>query len=261
MWQSRETLLFYRRVLYNMASPRYTLDMVIEEEEKKEYTKKEKRANFWHYHKWHIFGSLAGIALITMFAIEILTVEEPDMSVAFVCDVIIDSNALVTLENALEEKVIDANGDGEVVVYVNQYNVASANSESSATADPYIQMAAVTKLSADLQLGESVLFFTDDIETFQTAYGVLAYNDGTSPVEGEAVDYDNLGIKWSDSEMLTSLELGEFVDVGGNTHDAQDVFDDFYVATRAFEGTAIEGDEEKAEYYDMCMELYAEILN
>ena len=44
-----------------------------------------------------------------------------------------------------------------------------------------VQMANITKLSGDIDGGESMLFLVDDMEYFQEQYMLFAYNDGTSP--------------------------------------------------------------------------------
>ena len=53
-----------------MASPRYTLNIKPEdlqpEQPKHEMTGKEKRENFWFYHKWHVIvGNVAAMMVLS----------------------------------------------------------------------------------------------------------------------------------------------------------------------------------------------------
>ena len=52
-----------------MASPRYTLNIKPEdlqpEQPKHEMTGKEKRENFWFYHKWHVIVGIVAAVLLT----------------------------------------------------------------------------------------------------------------------------------------------------------------------------------------------------
>jgi len=50
--------------------------------------------------------------------------------------------------------------------------------DADSIADPNVQMANITKLSGDIDGGESMLFLVDDMEYFQEQYMLFAYNDG-----------------------------------------------------------------------------------
>ena len=91
-------------------------------------TKKQRRQNWWHYHKWHVILGLAAVCI---------------------------AGNLGT----------DCNGDGKIVVQVNQY--------LSAQEDVMYAAASNVRLMADLDACESYFFLLEDPEGFQQGYEVL----------------------------------------------------------------------------------------
>ncbi len=249
-----------------LASARYTLNIKHEENEpEKVYTKKEKFDNFWHYHKNIIFAVIAAIILIVFFMVDVLSKVEPDYNIALLNHSALPNEALELLQAELTPYAQDLNGDGSVEVYINQYTIAPPTSEEStaqtseqtqtaSTVDPNTQMANVTRIMADLQLGTSMIFITDDVESFQQQYGMFAYNDGTTP-NSEQINFDELGVKWQDSSVLSNIN-SEFTDFMQNSHDAQTVFGNYTVVLRIFEDTSLQGDEQLEQYYHANVDLF-----
>lgn len=68
-----------------MASPRYTLNIKPEdlqpEQPKHEMTGKEKRENFWFYHKWHVIVGIVAALMVFSFVWEIATQVHPDYTI------------------------------------------------------------------------------------------------------------------------------------------------------------------------------------
>ncbi len=280
-----------------MASPRYTLNIKPEEpEEKRVYTAKEKRQNFMHYHKWYFIGGAIVLVFLIFFIHDIMSVEEPDFQIAVITEQTLPEDALTALENEFAAYISDLNGDGDVIMSVVQYNLQistpeelaaldaefagestaqnseetdenAAEGESAQSAadlatnanDPYVQMAAVTRFSGDLQAGDSMLFVVEDAELFQSAYSALSYNDGTTPEEGDTSGMENIGKTWQDSAFLSGLDLMVENDAYGNTYNVHDLFEGYTVALRIFEGTAIANDEDKVEAYELATQLFGQM--
>ena len=238
-----------------MASPRYTWNIPPEApgEEQHEMTAKQKRENFWFYHKWHVIGGVAAVALAAFFIKDVVLQVHPDYSIALLSTQFIPTGVSEKLGEALAPYFDDRNGDGKTVVEVLEYNISADGS----TADPNVQMAGVTRLMGDIDNGTSMLYLTDDLAFFEEQYGLFAYDDGTAPAEGEAADLGRMGLKWADSAALKSLDLGkiEYFD-GGEGMEIQKYLDDFTLVPRLAQGTKIEKKEKLVAYYEDTMEIY-----
>ena len=144
----------------------------------REYTKKEKAANWWHYH----WMAVVVAVLVVVFGVWIIkdTVfrTRPDVQVAYVGTSDLPIDTVTALQDALTPFCSDLNGDGKVVVQVDSYTVDfDAANEST---DAYYQMAGVTRLSAELSSGgKTYIFLLEDPEGFETQTGALQYLDGT----------------------------------------------------------------------------------
>ncbi len=249
-----------------MASPRYTLNINLQEPEKKrELTKKEKAKNYWHYHKWYyIFGILA-LIIVAFFINSITSVQHADFQIAVLTENHVPEQALTSLEQALLPYVGDVNGDGDVIVSVVLYQFTSINAESfseqptqnaettQGSNNPYVQMASVTKLMADFQNADSMLFLTDDVASFQTAYEIFAYNDGSTPKDGELLDIESIGVKWQDSETLRNLPLGDFEDIDNSVYSVQDIFMPFTLALRIIDNTSLSDNEQVQKKHEQAI--------
>lgn len=201
----------------------------------RELTPAEKRANWWHYHKWHLaVGAAAVLALgsILWSALGIGKVV-PDFQIAYVGSYALPEDTVTALEGALAELGIDANGDGNVVVKLNQYAGSAQEGDSDAA---MYATAAATTLMADLTDSDSYFFLLEDPETFQQNYQVLRRLDGSLPDELDT-DYENCYVRWTDCPALASLELGEYHEnaLGQElSGDNQELLSGLYVARRGF---------------------------
>ena len=175
----------------------------------REYTKKEKAANWWHYH----WMAVVVAVLVVVFGVWIIkdTVFQtrPDVQVAYVGTSDLPTDTVTALQDALTPFCSDLNGDGKVVVQVDSYTVDfDAANEST---DAYYQMAGVTRLSAELSSGgKTYIFLLEDPEGFETQTGALQYLDGTVPDDPETTDADwrEMVYRWTDCPVLTGLDLG-----------------------------------------------------
>lgn len=104
-----------------MASYRYERDIKPEDlvqEESRELTPAEARANWWHYH-WYYVALIAAVVLaVGYFAWQRATTVEPDDTVTVVGRTEPDEAFLSALETKLESLSEDVNGDGKIKVEV-----------------------------------------------------------------------------------------------------------------------------------------------
>lgn len=220
----------------------------------REYTKKEKAANWWHYH----WMAVVVAVLVVVFGVWIIkdTVFQtrPDVQVAYVGTSDLPTDTVTALQDALTPFCSDLNGDGKVVVQVDSYTVDfDAANEST---DAYYQMAGVTRLSAELSSGgKTYIFLLEDPEGFEKNTGVLQYLDGTVDDDPETADPDwrEMVYHWTDCPVLTGLELGSYdgytlMDDATGTN--QSVLEHLYVGRRGV------WDEEQAENYAHCAALW-----
>ena len=220
-----------------MASARYTLNIKPEDlkpDEPRQLTRKEKAANWWYYHRLHVGIAAAVLAVVVWLAADFFVLTE--------------------LGDALSAYGLDLNGDGSAVVQVNGYQLsmgageeegssgASSSSASSAAAvDVYTQMAGLTTLSGDINARTSLIFLTDDPESFQASFELLAAADGSLPEEGSGLEGVEL-FAFSDCPALDALDLSE---------ETRAYLERFYLSRRGFaEGKTL------AEYPDENQALY-----
>ena len=220
----------------------------------REYTKKEKAANWWHYH----WMAVVVAVLVVVFGVWIIkdTVFQtrPDVQVAYVGTSDLPTDTVTALQDALTPFCSDLNGDGKVVVQVDSYTVDfDAANENT---DAYYQMAGVTRLSAELSSGgKTYIFLLEDPAGFEKNTGVLQYLDGTVDDDPETADPDwrEMVYRWTDCPVLTGLELGSYdgytlMDDATGTN--QSVLEHLYVGRRGV------WDEEQAENYAHCAALW-----
>lgn len=181
-------------------------------------TRKQRWENFWFYYRWAVLGGLAATVLVITFVVDILSKVEPDYQLALLTDYYVSEESRQELETLLTGYADDCNGDGKTVVALSSYSIQPDGSESS---DPMTHMATVTKLTADIQACESLLFLCSDPAAYQQLYGIFTYTDGSLPPEEGAVDADRLGVPLTelpafaelvaadrpDSELLGQLQL------------------------------------------------------
>lgn len=204
-------------------------------EKPRELTAREKRANWWHYHKWYVFGGIVlAIALgnILWNALGVGKVV-PDCQVAYVGAALLPEDTVSALENALARLIAGEGGDGEIVVKVNQYVSAGGSGDEDAA---MYATATNTTMMADLTSCDSYFFLLEDPYTFQQKYQVLRRLDGTLPTDFDR-DYENCYLAWTDCPALAGLELGSYAETildqtwsGGN----QELLSHFYIARRGF---------------------------
>ena len=120
----------------------------VKPDEKRELTKKEKRRNWLHYHKWHIAIALllavcAGSILWNALGIGKV---KPDYSIAYVGSTPLSEEAAEALRDGLAALSSDMNGDGKVCVELQQYLSVNTGDVDSL----YYAQAAQVQLVSDI---------------------------------------------------------------------------------------------------------------
>lgn len=167
-------------------------------------TREQKLRNWWHYHKWHlVLGAvLLGILADVLGSALGIGQIRPDYQAAYIGSAALPAETAAALETALAAYGQDCNGDGRVVVRLNQYTANDQNTE-------YTYASQVT-LMGDLEACDSYFFILEDGETFQRKFDVLALADGSLHT-GFSGEY--YAVPWPDCPILQALPLGEYTDV------------------------------------------------
>lgn len=175
----------------------------------REYTKKEKLANWFYYNKlWVAVGAVilwvVGSMVWNMLGIGQV---EPDYCFAYVGAARLPEDCVSALETELAALGRDANGDGQVRVMLTQY----IQPDSGSMEDLRYGYAAQMSVLADITEGQSVFFLLSDPQAFQEQFQILAHFDGSAPAE-EDYDAADKVYCWSDCPTLTALALGSYAD-------------------------------------------------
>lgn len=183
-----------------------------EESQQTQYTNRQKAANWWDYHKWQVILGVVGVAAAVWIVKDTVFRTRPDVEVGYVAHAELPVDTAEALTEFLQSHCTDLNGDGKVVVQLNQYTI-DFDAESEST-DAYYQMAGVTRLSADLGPGgKTYLFLMDDPEGFEEQTGALQYLDGTVPADPNTVpasEWPYMVYRWADCPVLAGADLGTY---------------------------------------------------
>ena len=195
---------------YFMASYRYERDIDpkdLKPRKQRQYSRKERWTNWWDYNlKWVLIFGIAGAFVAYCFIGQYFLTTHPDYNIAVVSPYYLPEATVTALQQQLAAYGEDCNGDGKVVVKLNQYTMAF-NSEDS---DAYLDMAGTTKLSTDIQSSLSSIFILYDPAGFQQTTGTLRYLDGHLPKSDADSDWWNMVYRWTDCPVLTGMELGGY---------------------------------------------------
>lgn len=172
-------------------------------------TKKDKWDNFWFYHRTHVIVGVILALLAAYFIYDMATKTSPDYNVAVLSSAYVSTDAGNLLAEEMEKYGEDLNGDGQVIVQVNIFQVAQGDDMD--TADPQMQMASVVKFQGDVQMGESYIYLIDDLNflAYGAEAGLFKNLDGTVPVEGEEIDPEKMRLSMEDCKGLADTEIGQ----------------------------------------------------
>ena len=119
-------------------------------------TGKDKRKNWWYYHKVHLLVGIIVVGLVGSFIYSMVTKVNPDYTIGLLTSYSMPSNGLDQLEKCITPYADDRNGDGQVVVTVVNY-VYSDDADADATQ----QQAAVVRFLADASSNTCMIYLHD----------------------------------------------------------------------------------------------------
>ena len=221
-----------------MASYRYERDIDpkdIAPRKERQYTRKERWANWWDYNlKWVIIIGIAAAFVAYNFIGQYFFVTKPDYNVAVVAPYYLPEDTVNALQDALAAYGEDRNGDDKVVVTLNVYTLDYSDTETQTESATYLTMAGTTKLAADVQGGLSSVFLLWDPAGFEESTGSLRYLDGTLPSADSDEDWWNMVYKWDDCPVLAGLDLGDYGPdtTQSRSGSSQEYMSQFYVGMR-----------------------------
>lgn len=232
--------------------PKETDAKALPEETEKE-KKQKKWKNWWYYHKWYIICGLI-ILIITGSLIKNalgIGIKSPDFQIAYVGKTMLPEETVTALEKAFASIASDFNGDGEIIVQINQYIDDAQLSGTDAEA-AYYEYASEISLIGDISECESYFFLMDSPDQFQKEFQLLATADGDCPDDADYSTTDKV-ISWSLCPLLTGMELGTYstIILGETiTGNNQELLSELYLGRRCF------FTDKQTENSDKCSELW-----
>lgn len=117
-------------------------------------TFREKFENYWYHYKWHTIIGLFLLIMVLVGFTQCSTKENPDYKIMLCFDKYIPDGIVPEIETYFEQYAEDINGDGKVIVHV---------VDTSTGISGELQKSQSAKMMSELQLGEVMLFITDDV--------------------------------------------------------------------------------------------------
>lgn len=216
-------------------------------------TPRDKRKNWWFYHKNHLILGIVGAAILGSIVWSIVSKVEPDYTVGMITSYNVPAQVLESLEGHLAQYADDRNGDGRVVVQVNSYVFGSAASAE----DVQATQAAYARFAGDATLASCILYIHDDMgfkslgDSFQ---GFFQYNDG-SPMPDDAWDYENAMRPWEEIPGLAEFSAQGSGISNWTPEVVQELCSRLRLSVRTTVDSNIEGDKKKMAYYEDSMAM------
>lgn len=238
-------------------------------------TPKGRWQNFWFYHTKHVIIAILAAGIAAYSIASALNTVKPDYSIGLLTTTVYPDNVVDALSAEMEKYGQDLNGDGKVVVEINQYCLSldtgsseAADSQDSAssetltgiTQDPQLVMAYQTKFTADFTAGTSIIFISEkDLFTAEEeANQLFAYTDGTTPADG-ATDYDRMWVSLAETK-LSDTTVDETTTSGSTvSYKVADILNNAGISLRCYTGTAIEGKQDT--YFNASKALFDALLS
>lgn len=198
-----------------MASYRYLRDIAPEDlqnEPPQAYTRRQRAANWWHYHwKLVVIGLLAAVCVLMFLSDVAARPPASDYTITVVGPNALPQELCTALEQALAPYAADRNGDGKTVLTVQSIALDYGPAEDGGLSEyeAVERMGADTRLAADLEGGTTGIFLLAQPQQFQHATAALVYTDGTDPgIETDtSAEWPRMVYRWADCPVLAQLEL------------------------------------------------------
>lgn len=201
--------------------------------------------NWWYYYKWYVICGIIGLAILIRLIGGAFGLWEktPDLQIAYIGEIPLPENTVSAIEDTFASAVGDYNGDGEILVRLNQYVTGSSEADPLGTDLPLI---------GDIDNCDSYFFLMDDPEAVQAGYHLLANEDGSCP---EDSDYSIEGkvCALAGIPLFSDADLGTYTDIvlGQETSGSnKDLLSGLFLGRRCFYNG------ETALHADQCSELW-----
>lgn len=228
------------------------LAALIKSDPEENMTKSEKASNWWYYYKWYV---IVGI-VIAAFAFHLIGTllgfwtKDPDFQIAYVGSYSLPEETITALEQGFASIAEDFNGDGEIIVQINQYSCIGQNADSGFG---YYEYENEIPLIGDISACDSFFFLTDDPDSLQQTFQIFSDLDGNRP-DDEDYSAEGKVIAWVDSPILAEMELGEYIPAYGYEEQTittnQELLSGLYIGRRSFY------DDKVSDNYEKCCELW-----
>lgn len=191
--------------------------------------------NWWYYYKWYVICGVILLFILCDLAGNALGLqkESPDFQIAYVGKAPLPGDTADALEKVFASIGGDYNGDGKVIVRLNQY-IDGGQSADMDTA--YYEYASEITLIGDISDCESYFFLMDDPESFQQSFQILAASDGSCP-DGNDYSVRDKVFSWARCPALAQMELGAYCDISlgiKKEGDSNELLNDLYIGRRCF---------------------------
>lgn len=177
-------------------------------------TGKRKLKNWFRYNWGWLLAGAALFAVVLGVVLNALGVgkTKPDYIFAYVGRAELSPETQTALFTALEALGEDVNGDGKTVVELRPYVTTDNTADQNALGVNY---AVGVRLAADITVGESVFFLTDDPQALQKEYQILAFPDGTLPAEDDTTWEGKALPVWTLPALDLSEDTGLYIGIRG----------------------------------------------
>lgn len=236
-----------------MARERYLLGDTEETIHKDEIvltTGKEKRANWWDYHKWIVIVTAIVVTFLGWNIYKAITKVKPDYTVAMMTDYQMPDALQEDIETTLARYGEDLNGDGRVVAEVSHFHfIEEATNETEALE----LQAAFVRFAADAESGDSMIYIYDPVgEAYFEANDMADYF-------APAGEMKEVSMEWKDIPGLNTLVVDRYSESGATTENVLEVLGRLSVSVRAEDGAAF-GKESVREYRQKSIELLDRLI-
>ncbi len=213
-------------------------------------TKKEKINHWWYYYKKTLFISILLGLLVFAYIFSIVTKEVPDYTIGYLGSSFYDQTALDMIGDHLEQYGEDLNGDGQVIIHMNNCSLGTSDPNDYSNIEQ--QQAGYVRFASDMSSADSMIWIHDDYGYAVSGHDfdplfVTMFEEEENPAYINLADIsalDDLTFEGYEHQFLTSIHL-------------IDAIDNFSLSFRTFEGTA----KNHPERYDANLEFLNNILN
>jgi len=206
-------------------------------------TAKEKRKNWWYYHKGYLLIAVIAVALVAYAIFSVAAQPKPDYSVVVLSSFSLPDEVAAALEEHLSRYADDRNNNGKAEVKVVNYTFSDISS-------PEANQASFIRFAGDAENGDSIIYLCDEEALGWLGEGMAGffqYNSG-NPMSEDAGDYENAMRPWDSFQGLKSF-APEGTDSGWTTQQIQELCGRLNVFVRATNGSPLWKDEKKLAYH------------